>query len=61
MEPLSGIPVVLSVPKDDSVLYTAVAAGADVLCTRDHDLHSDNVKAFCQNVGIQVMDEMKLH
>jgi hypothetical protein len=40
VEPARGLPVVLSDPKDDPVLYTAVAAGADVLCVRDRHFYS---------------------
>ncbi len=37
VEPELGGPVVLNDPKDDPVVYTAIAAGADVLCARDRD------------------------
>src|SRR5215831_10746847 len=39
VEPASGLPVVLADPHDDPVLYTAVAAGADVLCVKDRDFY----------------------
>ena len=39
VEPAMGIPVVLSDPADNPVIYTAVAAGADVLCVKDNTVH----------------------
>jgi putative PIN family toxin of toxin-antitoxin system len=60
IEPESGGPVVLSDPKDDPVVYTAVAAGADVLCARDRDFYMPNVIAFCRRYGVEVMDEIRL-
>ena len=53
VEPQRGLPIVLSDPSDDVIVYTAVAAGADVLCVRDRHfydrnvlLHSARVKTF---------------
>jgi putative PIN family toxin of toxin-antitoxin system len=60
VEPLAGLPVVLMDPNDDAVLYTAVAAGADVLCARDRHFFDSNVVAFCAREDIQVMDELAL-
>jgi predicted nucleic acid-binding protein len=60
IEPESGEPVVLNDPKDDPVVYTAVAAGADVLCVRDRDSYVPNVIDFCRRYGIEVMDEIQL-
>ncbi|HME08863.1 MAG TPA: putative toxin-antitoxin system toxin component, PIN family [Bryobacteraceae bacterium] len=37
IEPEIGLPIVLTDPNDDPVVYTAVGAGADVLCTLDRD------------------------
>ena len=54
------VPVVLNDPDDDPVLYTAVGAGADVLCTRDRDFYAPNVIAFCRRYGIRVMDDLQL-
>jgi hypothetical protein len=39
VEPQPGLPVVLSDPNDDPVAYTAVAAGADVLCVGDRHFY----------------------
>ena len=60
VEPDLGIPVVLNDPHDDPVVYTAVGAGADVLCARDRDFHTPNVIAFCRRSGIVVTDELEL-
>ncbi len=60
IEPDRGLPVVLSDPADDPVIYTAVAAGADVLCTKDRDFHDPNVLRFCAEQGISVMDDVEL-
>ncbi len=55
-----GMPVVLNDPNDDPIVYTAVCAGADVLCARDRDFYASNVVAFCRRYGIDVMDEVRL-
>ena len=60
VEPSVGLPIVLSDPKDDPVIYTAVAAQADVLCARDRHFQAPNVLRFCQRHGIEVLDEIEL-
>ena len=60
VEPQMGLPVVLLDPNDDAVLYTAVAAGADVLCVRDRHFYDAHVLAFCAREDIRVMDELAL-
>jgi hypothetical protein len=60
VEPQSGLPVVLSDPNDDAVLYTAVAAGADVLCVKDRHFYDPHIIAFCAREDIRVMDELAL-
>jgi putative PIN family toxin of toxin-antitoxin system len=60
VEPKIGLPVVLLDPNDDSVLYTALAAGADVLCVRDRHFYDAHVAAFCAREDIRVMDELAL-
>ncbi len=60
VEPRRGVPIVLSDPADDAVLYTAVAAGADVLCARDRHFFDPHVIAFCAKADIHVMDEIAL-
>jgi putative PIN family toxin of toxin-antitoxin system len=60
VEPQIGLPVVLLDPNDDAVLYTAVAAGADILCVRDRHFYDDHVLTFCARENILVMDELTL-
>jgi hypothetical protein len=60
VEPYTGLPVVLSDPNDDPVVYTAVAAGAEVLCVKDRDFRTPNVSGFCARHDIRVMDEIEL-
>jgi hypothetical protein len=55
-----GLPIVLSDPADDPVVYTALAAGADVLCVKDRDFFDPNVVAFCKRQDIEVMDDLAL-
>jgi predicted nucleic acid-binding protein len=43
--------VVLKDPNDDPVVYTAVAGGADVICTVDRHFYQPNVLAFCSRHG----------
>jgi len=47
-------------PQDDAVLYTAVAAGADVLCVRDRHFYDPHVVDFCAREDIRVTDELAL-
>jgi len=54
------LPVVLSGPADDPVVYTAVADGADVLCVRNRDFFDPNVVAFCKRHDIEVIDDLSL-
>jgi putative PIN family toxin of toxin-antitoxin system len=60
VEPAQGIPVVLADPADDPVIYTAVAAGSDILCTLDKAFTSPNVLEFCARQDIRVMDDVSL-
>ncbi len=60
VEPEPGIPVVLSDPHDDVIVYTALSAGAEILCVRDRDFYTPNVLAFCERSDIRVMDEIAL-
>src|SRR5260370_24654185 len=59
-EPAAGLPVVLSDPWDDPVVYTAIAAGADVLCVKDRHFYDPNVQVFCARQDIQIMDDIEL-
>lgn len=60
VEPVKGIPIVLNDPADDPVIYTAVAAGADVLCAKDRAFYQPTVMGFCERQGIRVMDDVTL-
>ena len=60
VEPQTGLPVVLLDPNDDAILYTAVAAGANVLCVKDRHFYDPHVIAFCAREDIRVMDELAL-
>ena len=60
VEPRIGLPVVLLDPNDDVVLYTAVAAGADVLCVRDRHFFDRHVVTLCARENIRVMNELEL-
>jgi putative PIN family toxin of toxin-antitoxin system len=57
---VAGRPVVLTDPNDDPVVYTAIGAGADVLCTRDRDFYLPNVIEFCAKYGVAIMDDVEL-
>ena len=59
-EPEVEYPVILADPKDDPVLYTAVAGKADVLCTLDRHFFTPDVLAFCAERGIRVMKDVDL-
>jgi predicted nucleic acid-binding protein len=60
IEPQAGLPVVLSDPNDDPIVYTAVAAAADVLCVRDRHFYDPAVVAFCGRHDIRIMDDLAL-
>ena len=60
VEPTLGLPVVLTDPKDDPIVYTAVSASADVLCARDRGFYLPNVIAFCSRCNIRIMNEIEL-
>ena len=47
-------------PADDPIIYTAITAGADVLCARDRHFFQPNVQNLCKRLGIRVMDELDL-
>jgi putative PIN family toxin of toxin-antitoxin system len=60
VEPVIGLPVVLSDPHDDPVLYTAVTGGANVLCVKDGHFFDPRVVAFCAELDMEVMDDVAL-
>jgi putative PIN family toxin of toxin-antitoxin system len=47
-------------PDDDHVVAAAVAAGADVLCTRNRHLYHDAVVAYCRQQAVEIMDDIEL-
>ena len=58
--PAQGPPVVHADPDDDPVIYTAVAGGADVVCTLDKHFYEPAVLSFCARQRIRVMNEVQL-
>lgn len=58
--PAEGPSLVLKDPNDDPVVYTALAGGADVLCTVDRHFYEPNVLSFCARYDIQVMTDVEL-
>lgn len=60
VEPAVGLPVVLLDPNDDAIVYTAVAAGADVLCVKDKHFRDASVLRFCEREDIRVLDDVEL-
>ena len=60
VDPVPGSPVILTDPKDDPVFYTAVAAGADVLCARDRGFYAPNVVALADRHDLSIMDDLRL-
>lgn len=60
VDPVQGEPVVTKDPQDDPVVYTAVAGGADVLCTLDRDFYDPRVVEFLRARNIAVMGDVEL-
>ena len=60
VDPVPAVPVILSDPKDDEVFYTAVAAGADALCTRDRHFLEPRIMAIANKCGFAIMDDLQL-
>ena len=58
--PQVGLPVVLNDPNDDPIVYTAIGAGANVLCTKDKGFYAANVTRFCERYHLEIMDEIAL-
>jgi putative PIN family toxin of toxin-antitoxin system len=52
--------IVVHDPKDDPIVHTAVAGGAEFLCTRDRHLRHPAVTAYCRARGIEVLDDVAL-
>ena len=47
-------------PADEPVLGTALAGNADVICTRDADFHTEEVRRFSAARGIQILSDLEL-
>ncbi len=60
VEPRGRLPEVLADPNDDAIVYTAVAAGADVLCVKDRHFYDSYVIRFCEREGIRILDDLAL-
>lgn len=60
VEPADGPPIIVKDPKDDPVLYTALAAKADILCAFDEHFYLPSVTDFCRSNGIEVMRDVEL-
>ena len=46
-------------PTDGPILGTALAGQAEILCTRDADLLTENVRRFCVAKGIRVITDLE--
>jgi putative PIN family toxin of toxin-antitoxin system len=46
-------------PTDEPILGTALAGQAEILCTRDADLFTENVQRFCATKGIRVFTDLE--
>lgn len=53
--PYEGPRIVPEDPGDDRIVYTALAGGADFLCTEDRHLFHADVVGFCDRRGIRVV------
>ena len=60
VHPLSVPEKLLRDPADEPVLGTALAGNADVICTRDADFFTEEVRHFCAAHGIQIMSDLEL-
>ena len=47
-------------PADEPVLGTALAGKADVICTRDADFYTEEVRRFSAACGIQILSDLEL-
>jgi putative PIN family toxin of toxin-antitoxin system len=53
-------PAILTDPKDDPVVETAVLGRADVLCTLDRGFYTTSVVEYLQRHSIQLMNDVQL-
>lgn len=61
VEPESNaISLVSSDPDDDPIIATAVVFKADILCTLDRHLHTQDVVDYCHSHGIEIIGDVDL-
>jgi len=60
VHPLSVPEKVLRDPADEPVLGTALAGNAGVICTRDADFFTEEVRPFCAGRGIRILSGLEL-
>ena len=47
-------------PADEPVLGTALAGKADIICTRDADFFTDEVRSFSAAHGVKILSDLEL-
>ncbi len=47
-------------PDDDTVVATAIAGQAEVLCTRNRHFFHESVVAYCRQCGLELMNDIEL-
>ena len=60
VQPLSVPEKLIRDPADEPVLGTALAGNADVICTRDADFFTEEVRRFSAARGIQILSDLEL-
>jgi predicted nucleic acid-binding protein len=60
VHPLPVPEKVLRDPADEPVLGTALAGSANVICTRDADFFTEEVRHFSAARGIQILSDLEL-
>ena len=60
VHPLSVPEKLLRDPADEPVLGTALAGNADIICTRDADFFTEEVRRFSAAHGIQILSDLEL-
>jgi putative PIN family toxin of toxin-antitoxin system len=60
VHPLSVPEKLLRYPADEPVFGTALAGNADVICTRDADFFTEEVRIFSVARGIRVLSDLEL-
>jgi predicted nucleic acid-binding protein len=60
VEPIAVPQRLLRDETDSPVLGTALAGGAEILCTWDEDFYEQPVVAYCAERGIRIMSDIEL-